>query len=77
MRRADVSGGAGRGGVKSLSFGLMLAAPFCLFNPEYSIIDPLPDFIGYILIVLALRKLRDVDSHLDAAASGFEKRSGT
>lgn len=73
MRRADVSGGAGRGGMKALSFGLMLAAPFFLFNPEYSIIDPLPDFIGYILIVLALRKLRDVDSHLEAAASGFEK----
>ena len=54
-------------------FGLIIAAPFILFNPEYSIIDFIPDFLGYALILIALRKMRDVNAFFERSDSAFVK----
>ncbi len=54
-----------------MGFGLIAAAPFFLFNPDYAVVDFLPDIFGYIFIVLSLRKMRDISSKLSAAYTGF------
>ncbi|MCQ2428438.1 MAG: hypothetical protein MJ137_08605 [Clostridia bacterium] len=59
--------------VKYMRFAFIFIATFLLFNPVFTVIDPLPDFIGYIFICLALSRLRDVNSHLSDAAAGFTK----
>ncbi|MBP5173790.1 MAG: hypothetical protein ILP01_02475 [Clostridia bacterium] len=54
-----------------LRFGIILAAPFFLFNPVYAVIDPIPDWIGYILLCVALSRLCDVNGHFDDAHRSF------
>ncbi|MBE6576608.1 MAG: hypothetical protein E7653_00540 [Ruminococcaceae bacterium] len=44
-----------------------------LFNPNINIIDVLPDFIGYILLCLALVKLADLNDTLSEALDAFKK----
>ena len=36
---------------KNLGIGQILLSAVFLFNPEVSVIDPLPDFIGYLQVV--------------------------
>ena len=45
---------------KSLGFGYIIASFVFLFNPNISIFDVLPDFIGFFLLVLGLAKLADI-----------------
>ncbi len=53
---------------------LRLALSFIfIFNPNISVIDPLPDFIGYILIVLSLSKFSMLCATLAEAKKAFEK----
>lgn len=56
-------------------FGLVwaLAAPLLLFNPDYTLLDVLPDAVGYLMLVLSLRRMRDLNSYFDAAAERFSK----
>ena len=50
---------------------LALSAAF-LVNPTVNIIDPVPDFIGYILLFIGMRKLcRDEDSLSEARKKAF------
>jgi len=42
------------------------------FNPSISIIDPLPDFIGYILLSFALSRLAALNSTIAEAKRAFE-----
>lgn len=58
---------------KSMKFkGFVLALIF-LCNPNISIIDPLPDFIGYIIISLALVKFADMNDTLSDALTIFKR----
>ncbi len=53
---------------------LLLASGFVfIINPNISIIDPLPDFIGYIIISLALTKLSLLCEALTDARRAFER----
>ena len=54
-----------------LGFGLFAAAPFLLFNPEYAVVDILPDCIGYALILVSLRYLRDAGEGIHEAYGAF------
>ncbi len=44
-----------------------------LFNPNIAVVDPLPDFIGYILLSLSLVKIADINETVAEAASIFNK----
>lgn len=57
--------------IRFLRFGTILIAPFFLWNPDYSVIDFLPDFIAYACILLALRRLRGISDVIEDAAKGF------
>lgn len=50
---------------------LFCIAPLFIFNPDIAIIDILPDFIGYILILIPLARLRDVEDTFDEARKMF------
>ncbi len=50
-----------------LGIGLMFIAGLFLFNPTTSVVDVLPDVIGYIIVYFALRKLGDLNDHIDTA----------
>ena len=43
------------------------------FNPNIAIIDPLPDFIGYMILSFALGRLSVLSDTLDEAKHAFEK----
>ena len=58
---------------KNLGFSLIPFAFFFLFEPHYTLIDPLPDFIGYIILIIALSNLADVNYHIQDAVRGFKK----
>ena len=54
-----------------MGFGIISLAPVFLFFPYYASIDVLPDFIGWIIVLLALRRMRDVNVTLGDAALKF------
>lgn len=54
-----------------MGFSYIFAGFVFLFNPNYNIIDILPDFIGCALIVYGLVKLRDLAPDLESARSAF------
>lgn len=56
--------------ISFLQIGLSL---IFLFNPNIAVIDLLPDFIGYILLSLALIKLADINETVAEAAAIFNK----
>ena len=55
-------------GLSLLPFGFIF-----LFEPGYAILDPLPDFIGYIIICIAIMNLADINNRISDALSGFRK----
>ncbi len=44
-----------------------------LFNPNVAIVDPLPDFIGYILLCVALSKLSPLNGNISDALTLFRR----
>lgn len=60
-----------RVGGKYFGIGLIAIAPVFLFNPELVFIDVLPDAVGYLLILLGLRFLRDLCPHTEEARLRF------
>ena len=58
---------------KNLGIGLICLATFFLFNPTVSVVDVLPDCIGYIILYFALRKLADMNDHIETAIT-YTKR---
>ncbi len=44
-----------------------------LFNPTLHLIDPLPDFIGYIFLCLAFSKLADLNDEIESTVAVFRK----
>lgn len=58
---------------KNVSWGMFAVAFLFLFNPTLAIIDPLPDFIGYIIISIALSKISMISESLYDAKRAFER----
>lgn len=58
---------------KNIGFSLIIFAFFFLFDPSYALIDPLPDFIGYAILCLALINLADINDRISDAFKGFRK----
>ncbi len=50
---------------KGMGFLLFCFFPFFLMNPDISVIDIIPDFLGYGILLLALSKLRDVSEQFE------------
>ena len=57
--------------VKNMGLGLVAAGMFFLINPLVNIIDIIPDFIGYIMIVCGLDRLADMEDHFASAKKYF------
>ena len=58
---------------RNIGFTLMPFAFLFLFEPCFTIIDPLPDFIGYMILCSALTNLSDINNRISEAVSGFRK----
>lgn len=56
--------------IKSSLFGVAIAFLF-LFNPNITVIDFLPDFIGYFILTVALTRLSDLNETLQEARQLF------
>ncbi len=56
---------------KALGIMMMAVGAFFLINPTVNIIDIIPDFIGYLLIVLGIDRLADMEDHFAEAKKGF------
>ena len=60
-------------GKTCLGLSFCFPAAFFLFNPNISIIDIFPDFIGYFLLSLAFSKLGELNESVYAAVSAFRR----
>ncbi|MBR4873150.1 MAG: hypothetical protein IKV00_04865 [Clostridia bacterium] len=58
---------------KHLGLGLVCAALVFLFNPMISVIDVLPDCIGYLLLCMGITQLADMDYHFEEALKYFKR----
>lgn len=56
---------------KYLGISLFTAGAVCLFDPFISVVDILPDALGYFLMLLGLYRLADMDDRLMEAAKGL------
>jgi len=52
--------------------GIAIACIF-IFNPNISVIDILPDFIGYIILTLCVSRLADINEVLEEARIAFNR----
>lgn len=58
---------------KNMGLGLVIAAFFFLFNPYLSVVDVIPDFIGYALLCIGISQLADMNYHFEEALRYFKK----
>lgn len=58
---------------KNLGLGTITLALIFLFNPNVTVIDVLPDFVGYALLCAGLAQLGDLHESIGAAVSVFRK----
>ena len=58
---------------KLFFWGYMIAAFVFLFNPNANLIDVLPDAVGYLFLMLAIRNAQDVFPRFDEAYRSFSK----
>jgi hypothetical protein len=58
---------------KKITFGAFAIAFLFLFNPNIAIVDPLPDFFGYMIICFALSRLAFLNETLYDAKRAFER----
>ena len=58
---------------RNIGFSLLPFSFIFLFEPGLTILDPLPDCIGYIIICFAIRNLADINHKIDEAFIGFRK----
>ena len=56
---------------KNIGLSLIIFAFLFLFEPNYGLIDPLPDFIGYIILCFALINLADINDKIYSAFKMF------
>ena len=58
---------------KNLGMGKLIIAAIFLFNPNLVIIDFLPDFIGYIFLLLGISQLADLNYHFEESQNLFKR----
>lgn len=58
---------------KNLGIGKLIIAAIFLFNPNLVIIDFLPDFIGYIFLLLGISQLADLNYHFEESKNLFKR----
>ena len=58
---------------KHINFTLLGLSFLFIFNPNINIIDIFPDFIGYILLCVALTPLGDISESIADATAAFKK----
>lgn len=58
---------------KKLGLGYIIAASFFLFNPDIVIIDLIPDFFGYLLLILGISELSELNDKIKDAKACFIK----
>lgn len=58
---------------RGLGLGWILAAPIFLCNPNFIVIDVLPDWIGYFLLCCGLSKLGELNGSVGAAVTAFRR----
>lgn len=58
---------------KNLGLGYIIASFFFLFNPDITVIDVLPDALGYLLICAGLTQLSFINPSLEEAGEKFKK----
>ena len=58
---------------KIMNLPFIVIAALFLFNPNIAVIDLLPDFIGYILLCVAISRLADVHERVGEAYNAFKK----
>ncbi len=58
---------------KKLGLSWIVVALIFLFNPNLHLIDPLPDFLGYLFLCLAFSKLADLNEEIANSVSLFRK----
>ena len=56
-----------------MNYRLLIVGLFFLCNPEITIIDLLPDWIGFLLIIKAITPLAPASPSAEEAAAGFRK----
>ena len=56
-----------------INFFAIGASFLFMFNPNVNIVDVLPDFIGYIILCLALTPLGDVNEYISDALKSFKR----
>ncbi len=56
---------------KYMGLGAAAVAMVFLFDPNIALVDILPDFIGYILLAVSLRLMRDLSPHFEGAWKKF------
>lgn len=61
---------------RRLRLGLLPIAALLFANPIVAIIDPLPDFLAYLLLWWGLGYVADLQSHLAEARRGFLRMAG-
>lgn len=59
--------------MKNVGFSLLPFAFLFLFEPGYSLLDPLPDAIGYIIICFAIINLADINGEISEAFKCFRR----
>lgn len=58
---------------RNVGISMIPIAFFFLFEPYFALIDPIPNFIGYIILTVALTNLADINYHILDAKNGFKK----
>lgn len=58
---------------KNLGLGYLIIAAFFLFNPNFVIIDFIPDFIGYIFLIMGISQLADLNHYMEDAVRLFKR----
>ncbi len=58
---------------KRIGFGAILAGLFLFFNPYFAVFDVLPDWIGSLILFLALAKFAHIDRRMAQARDAFLK----
>lgn len=62
-----------RSGARILSFSMLLIGCIFLCTPNVNLFDLLPDAIGYLLLMLAVRRASEVFPHFDVAYENFRR----
>ncbi|MBR2370947.1 MAG: hypothetical protein IKA82_02885 [Clostridia bacterium] len=51
--------------------GLLAFAAIFLFNPDFAVLDVLPDIVAYLLITVALKRFADINDKMEEARKRF------